>query len=289
MSDFFNLVNNKQENAKNIFVLGISWDKSSSYRLGALKGPNYIRNSTSSQIYNSFTETGIDLSQRWNVIDLGNINTAFEDLDKLITNIRDRIVEHRSKEPIFFLGGDHLVTYLCLHALNPKNTGIIYFDAHPDLYENYEGDKFSHACVLQRVFEYTDIMPHNLVQIGIRASTKPQRDFSEENGILVYSRKEAQKLELEKIKNQIKEKLGHLEQIYVSFDMDVLDPAFAPGVGNPEPAGLSTSNIIDLIHELRGLPIKFFDIVEVNPTHDYSNITACAAAKIIKEMLGVIP
>ncbi len=289
MSDFFSLTSNSNKEAQDLLVLGISWDKASSYRFGSLQGPNYIRNATSSKIYNTFTETGIDLSQRWKVNDLGNIDTKDKNFSEIINSISDQVEEHRTEEPILFLGGDHLITYFCLHAINPKNMGIIYFDAHPDLYNHYEGNKYSHACVLRRVLEYTDIKPHNLVQIGIRAFTNEQSVFAIENDILVFPRKEVQKLESKEIATQIKNKLGHLEQIYLSIDLDVLDPAYAPGVGNPEPAGLSTSNIIDLIHELAGLPIKFFDIVEINPKHDYSKVTGYTAAKIIKEILGIIP
>jgi agmatinase len=288
MSDFFNLKNNTGKSTQDILVLGIPWDKSSSYRLGAENGPNYIRKATSSKIYNNFTELGIDLSQRWNISDLGNIDTKSKILDDIRTSICRRLDEKWKGEPILFLGGDHLVTYLCLHALKPKNTGIIYFDAHPDLYDSYENDRYSHACVLRRVFDTTEILPEDVVQIGIRASTKQQSDFSEKNDVLVYTRKKIESIGYNTIGEQVKKKFGHLEQIYVSFDLDVLDPAYAPGVGNPEPGGLSTSNIIDLIHELGGLPIKFFDIVEINPDYDKSNITGYLAAKIIKEMLGII-
>ncbi|MHA2389956.1 MAG: arginase family protein, partial [Candidatus Hodarchaeales archaeon] len=142
---------------------------------------------------------------------------------------------------------------------------------------------------IRRILDNTQINPQNIVQIGIRASTKEQNDFSRENGVLVFSRKDVQYLGYDTIVTRIKEKLNHLEQIYISIDLDVLDPANAPGVGNPEPAGLSMSNIVDLIHELSGLPVKFFDIVEINPSKDISNITGFAAAKIIKEMFGIIP
>ncbi len=289
MSDFFNLIDNPNRKARNLLVLGIPWDKSSSYRFGSVQGPDYIRKSTSSKVYNSFTETGTDLNQRWNIIDLGNVDTEVKDLDEIIDNIRYRLNQYRKEEPILFLGGDHLVTYLCMHAINPSTTGIIYFDAHPDLYNEYEGDKYSHACVIRRILDNTQINPQDIVQIGIRASTKEQNDFSRENGVLVFSRKDVQYLGYDTIVTRIKEKLNHLEQIYISIDLDVLDPANAPGVGNPEPAGLSMSNIVDLIHELSGLPIKFFDIVEINPSKDISNITGFAAAKIIKEMFGIIP
>jgi agmatinase len=289
MSDFFNLINNSNRNTKNLLILGIAWDKSSSYRSGSVQGPNYIRNATSSKVYNSFTETGTDLTHRWKVIDLGNVDTGGKDFDEIIEYISDQLKQYRKEEPILFLGGDHLVTYLCLHAINPSNTGIIYFDAHPDLYNDYDGDTYSHACVLRRILDNTEIRPQNVIQIGIRASTKEQNDFSSENGVLVFSRKEVEQFGYEAIGDRIKEKIGHLEQIYISIDLDVLDPAYAPGVGNPEPAGLSMPTIVDLIHELSGLPIKFFDIVEINPPHDTSNITGFAAAKIIKEMFGIIP
>ncbi|PWI48686.1 agmatinase [Candidatus Heimdallarchaeota archaeon B3_Heim] len=288
MSDFFSLTTNINKEARDLLVLGISWDKSSSYRFGAIQGPNYIRNATSSKIYNTFTETGIELSQRWKINDLGNIDTKDKNFSEIISSISDQIEKHRTEEPIMFLGGDHLITYLCLHAINPKNTGIIYFDAHPDLYDTYEGSKYSHACVLRRVLEYTEIKSQNIVQVGIRAATKEQIDFANEKGILIVTRKEVLRLGIENLEKKIKERTGHLDQIYLSIDLDVLDPAYAPGVGNPEPAGLSTSNVVDLIHELAGLPIKFFDIVEINPKHDKSGITGYAAAKIIKEIFGIV-
>ncbi len=288
MSNFFNLTNNSNRNAQELLILGISWDASSSYRLGSLAGPDYIREATSSKLYNSFTETGVDLTQRWNIIDLGNVDAETMDMSTIIDDITNLLREYRENIPIVFLGGDHLITYLCLHALKPKNVGIIYFDAHPDLYISYEGDRYSHACVLQRVLEHTEINPQNIVQIGIRASTQEQRKFSKENDLLVFTRKEVHSLGIESLGTQVREKLSHLDQIYLSIDLDVLDPAHAPGVGCPEPGGLSTSDIIDLIHEFVGLPIHFADIVEINPQHDSSKITGYTAAKIIKEILGVI-
>ncbi|MFX0184486.1 MAG: agmatinase [Candidatus Hodarchaeota archaeon] len=283
----------------NFLVLGIPLDFSSTYRFGSSKGPQSIRKATSNKLYNHYTEALIDIKEKWKIFDGGDIKiealNPIETRQIVLKNLK-LILDENLFSRFLFLGGDHLSTYFTFYSLlkigvfDEKRVGLIYLDAHPDLYEHYEGNHYSHACVVKRIISDTDINAKNIVQIGVRASTTSQMEFAEKEEISIITTKEFQKLgPLESAKNvgnKFKEKV---DIIYLSIDLDVLDPAFAPGLGNPETGGLTTREIIDFIQTLAGLPIIAFDIVELCPDHDQSMITAFAAAKIIKETLGIIP
>ncbi|MFX0140930.1 MAG: arginase family protein, partial [Candidatus Hodarchaeota archaeon] len=165
----------------------------------------------------------------------------------------------------------------------------IYLDSHPDLYHDYEGDKYSHACVVRRIIEETDIKPSNIVQVGIRAPTPEQVEYADDQGITIISTREFQNKGAAEIGTEITNLFQQkVDFLYLSIDLDVLDPAYAPGLGNPQPGGISTREIIDLIHGLSDLPLSAIDMVEFCPKYDYSNITAFVAAKLIQESLGVM-
>ncbi|BAD84429.1 arginase [Thermococcus kodakarensis KOD1] len=261
----------------NLLLLGIRWDGSSSYRKGARDGPKAIREATSSELYNSYTENLVNLAERWRYRDLGDVEG--KSFAEVLERVRKLVGENYSGERFLFLGGDHSITYATFRALREasgKEFGLIYFDAHPDLYPHYEGDPYSHACPVRRLVEEGWVRGENVVQVGIRAPTPEQLDFAEREGILIYSASEVWKgAEVE----------VPFERAYLSFDLDVLDPAFAPGVGNPEPGGLSTRELIELIKSIDA-EVVAFDVVELNPRYDVSNVTAFAAAKIIREVLG---
>ncbi|MHA2303959.1 MAG: arginase family protein [Candidatus Hodarchaeales archaeon] len=211
-----------------------------------------------------------------------------------VLNELNSIYKRNTKCNFLFLGGDHLVTYFSVCSLaksgfyNNKNIGIIYLDAHPDLYDNFEGDPYSHACVLRRIIDDTNISPSNIVQVGIRASTPKQVKFANQNDISMISRKEFHRKGPERIAQTINQSFNdNIDLVYLSIDMDVLDPGIVPGLGNPEPGGLLTSEVVDFIHTL-SVPLHSFDIVEYCPKYDHSQITAFAAAKLIKETLPKI-
>lgn len=289
---FFNTTTDKKENA-NLFVLGIPWDASSSYRKGSATAPDYIRKATSGQLYNSITELGTNLTEVWQIFDCGDVEIVSQNaIDARNTTYKSLKAVYRPNVPFLVLGGDHLITYFSLWSLTElsgKNVGIIYVDAHPDLYENYEGDKYSHACVLRRLIEENKINPEHIVQVGIRAPTPAQLIFAKDNGIEIMSTKEFQSYEPSKRAEMIKRNLSdQVDVIYLSIDLDALDPAYAPGVGNPQPGGLTTREIINFIHELQGLKIFAADVVELCPPYDHSGITSFAAAKLIQEILGIM-
>jgi len=289
---FFNSVT-ESINFANLCVLGLPWDASSSFRKGAVEGPQYIRHATSGQLYNSFAETGRNIKDTWQIFDLGD--ALIESLD--VEGAKNLILStlhmyHRHGMRFFFLGGDHFSTYFtftALKALQDLRIGLIYIDAHPDLYEQYDGNPYSHACVVKRIIDETNIEPETIIQVGIRSPTPEQVDYANSVGIKTITTKDiaqnGPQTAAETVKSLIPK---YLDGVYLSIDLDVLDPAYAPGVGNPEPAGLTTRELIEFLHGLQGIKIHSFDIVELCPKFDPSGISALAAAKLIKEILGIL-
>ncbi len=289
---FFNSVT-ESLNFANLGVMGLPWDISSTFRRGAVEGPMFIRHATSGQLYNSYSETGRNIKDTWQIFDMGD--APIENIDameakKIVTNKIQKHNRHDMK--FFFLGGDHLSTYFTFTALKKiqkHRMGLIYLDAHPDLYEHYEGNPYSHACVVKRIIDETNIEPETIIQVGIRSPTPEQIDYANSVGIKTITTKDiaqnGPQVAAETVKSLIPK---HLDGVYLSIDLDVLDPAYAPGVGNPEPAGLTTRELIEFIHGLQGIKIHSFDIVELCPKFDPSGISALAAAKLIKEILGIL-
>jgi agmatinase len=173
------------------------------------------------------------------------------------------------------LGGDHSVTYPILRAVSrghPSLT-ILHLDAHPDLYDEFDGDRFSHACPFARIME--EGLAQRLVQVGIRTMNEPQR-------------RQAERFPVQVIDMQSWES-GHRPRVdgsvYLSIDLDALDPAFAPGVSHREPGGLSVREVLTLVQETGGTLVGA-DLVEYNPRQDLGGMTATVAAKILKEVAG---
>jgi len=265
----------------NFRVLGIPWDESSSYRKGSKEAPYKIRTATDAYLYESITEDLTELGKYLSYEDLGDLEVDDLEFEELIEMINSVIEEDYRQEAIYlFLGGDHSITYPIVKALKAKTKddfGIIDFDAHPDLYDSLNGNEYSHGCPFRRIIDEGLVKPENIVQVGLRASTIEHVKYAEEKGINIIGADELDK---------IRELTLGFDKAYLSFDMDVLDPAFAPGVGNPEPGGISTRELIDIVKDL-DVQVEAFDIVEFNPERDSSDITAYAAAKIIKEVLGI--
>ena len=282
----------------NLIVLGIPWDASSSYRKSSATAPNVIRQATSGELYNPYTENNVNIKDKWLIFDAGDVEISTNDAmtsRKEVLSTLSQIYNSKKNQRFLFLGGDHLITYFSFYALceigyfQGPQSGIIYLDAHPDLYYQYKGNLYSHACVLRRILDQTKIDPKNIIQIGIRASTKEQRGYAFNSGIKTIYKSQFLEEKPDVITNIIKERFSEgVEKIYLSIDLDILDPAYAPGIGNPEPGGLSTRELIRFIQTLSDIPIVTFDVVELSPTYDQANITAFVAAKVIKETLGVL-
>ena len=255
-----------------VAVLGVPYDENSSFMQGSAAAPASIREALNAGSANLCSESEIDLSVEPRYHDLGDLNllggtTSFEQIEKAITDLLER------KAHVLSLGGDHSITYPILKAYGKKykKLSILHLDAHPDLYDEFEGNRFSNACPFARIME--EDLAERLVQIGIRTINPHQRIQAERFGVEV----------IDMLMWQPDIALDFEGPVYLSLDMDVLDPAFAPGVSHHEPGGLSTREVLQIIQHIRA-PIVGADIVEFNPQRDPSGITAMAAAKFLKEI-----
>jgi arginase len=255
-----------------VAVVGIPFDACSSFMQGAALAPAQIRKAWKSGAMNLCAESGIDLSAHANFIDLGDLDVAGETavIEKIERTIDD-LLGHGAR--IISLGGDHAVTYPVFRSYSTRFAGldILHLDAHPDLYDRYNDNRYSHACTFARIME--EKLTSRLVQVGIRALNPHQRE-------------QAQRFGVEIIDIQNLPKTGAIQwenPLYLSIDLDVLDPAFAPGVSHYEPGGMSTRQVIDLIQALP-VPIAGADIVEFNPKRDRHEVTAMVVVKILKEV-----
>jgi agmatinase len=275
MTDFGGAV--KQSEEYNIAIIGIPFDEKSCYLKGASKGPQAIRAASTGKAINPWTELGANLEEELILRDLGDMDVSGDFFD-VFSRIEENILKilERKAVPVV-MGGDHSISYPVVKAFARKfkPLDILHFDAHPDLYEEMHGDRYSHACPFARIME--EGLAQNLVQVGIRAATGQQRAKAAEHGVRM--------IEMKDIKDSLF--LEFSNPLYVSFDMDALDPAFAPGVSHHEAGGLSTRQAIDILHALDAR-IVGLDVVEVNPERDALGITAAAAVKIIKEVAGRI-
>jgi len=221
---------------------------------------------------NSSTESGIELRPE-SVLDAGDLTLPAEGAFIAIENAVGKLIDE-GRTPVC-LGGDHSITYPIVRAFGKRfaDLTIVHFDAHPDLYDEFQGNRFSHACPFARIME--EGCAKRLIQLGIRTMNAHQRKQADRFGVEVVEMRELPALE----------KLKLAGPVYVSFDVDVLDPAFAPGISHREPGGMSVREAVSHLHAITG-DIVGADIVEYNPKQDVSQLTAIVCAKILKEILG---
>jgi agmatinase len=253
-------------------LLGIPFDANSSYLRGAAGAPPLIRGAFHCDSSNSSTESGLELDSE-SVLDAGDLDlpgdSAFAAIEAAVGQLLDK-----GQTPVC-LGGDHSITYPILRAFKKRfaDLTIVHFDAHPDLYDEFQESRYSHACPFARIME--EGCAKRLIQVGIRTMNAHQRQQAARFGVEVVEMREMPALE----------RLNLAGPVYVSFDVDVLDPAFAPGISHREPGGMSVREAISHLHAITG-DIVGVDLVEYNPKQDVSQLTAMVCAKILKEILG---
>jgi arginase len=254
-------------------LLGIPFDANSSWLRGAAGAPPIIRVAFGSYSSNLSTETGVDLSAEGAYCDAGDLKFTFEEPFAAIEAKIGELLDHNLR-PVS-LGGDHSITLPIVRAFghHVPDLTIIHFDAHPDLYDELEGNRLSHACPFARIMEAK--AAKRLIQVGIRTATTHQREQAKRFGVEVIEMRHLPAVERMKVDGPV----------YISFDMDALDPAFAPGISHREPGGMSVREAIAHIQAITGR-IVGADIVEFNPAQDHTQMTAMVAAKMLKEILG---
>ena len=257
-------------------ILGIPFDENSSFLKGSAKAPQKIIEAFYSDSSNAYSENGFNCRNTEKIKILDNLELPYGKL--AIEKIRIIVKEELEKNNhVLSIGGDHSITFPIIEALSAKydSLNILHFDAHPDLYDDFDNNPFSHASPFARIMENN--LVKRLVQIGIRTLNDHQIDQVNRFGVEV--------IEMKDFDSDLV--LQFTGRVYVSLDLDGLDPAYAPGVSHPEPGGLSTRNIINIIHSLKGQVIGG-DIVEYNPDKDINDITAITGAKLMKELIGKI-
>jgi agmatinase len=257
-------------------VIGIPYDAKSSYARGPASGPDAIRTALTSKAGNAFDESLADVLNDQTLRHAEDVPVSGDayPLDAIDRSLSD--VLRNGSVPIV-LGGDHSVTYAVVRAIARRAVpfSILHLDAHNDLYDEFEGDRFSHACPFARIME--ERLVARLVQVGIRCATPHQRDQAGRFNVEV--------IDMIAWTNGARPEMDG--PCYLSIDLDVLDPAFAPGVSHREPGGLSTRELLSVVQRVSG-PVIGADIVELNPTRDIDGITAGVAARVLKELIGVI-
>ena len=267
-----------EEGDVSAIVYGIPFDSTHSFRPGTRFGPDAIRLAFNNiEIFS--TRFNVDL-ESVNVEDLGNTKhtvVATEVLD-MIGKITSELVS-RDKQ-IIILGGEHLITYGTYMSF-PKDTGYIVFDAHYDLRDEYADIKLSHAAYLRRIIEKRGA--DNIIHVGARSFVKEELAFKTEHNVRTITDKDIRDGKGPKL---VKDALSTFNKVYLSIDLDVLDPAFAPGVGNPEAMGITSRELFDMVYAMENNVIRCMDIVELCPPYD-NGATASVAAKLMAEVIAM--
>lgn len=254
-------------------LLGVPFDAASSYRRGAALAPPRIREALHSPAGNAWAERGIPVVTRDGFEDLGDLDLpesegAAAQIEAAIAALDGR--------PFVALGGDHSVTYSIVRGLRVDRAEltILHLDAHPDLYDTFEESRVSHACPFARIMEAK--LASRLVQVGIRTLNGHQRDQARRFGV--------EQIDMRAWQQGVRPSVSG--PLYLSIDIDAIDPAFAPGVSHREPGGLSVRDVLGILETLDA-DVVGADIVEFNPLQDVSDLTAGVAAKLLKEVLAI--
>ncbi len=272
-------------------IMGVPFDGAVSGARGAAEAPGRLREL--SKKISPFSEEGRDLRSLV-VYDRGDINFDHDWESYYMEVEKEALALFRSGRTPLFLGGDHSVTIPLSKAFaryyHPEPVGMVHLDAHSDLMDIYHGQKWSHACPQRRFLEQENTKIKNLFLVGIREFEAEEVAFWKDNpelGLVTARRyaRDGHKAVMEEMFSAME----GLSAVYLSIDIDILDPAYAPGTGTPQAGGLSTRELIDLVSDtMKGLPVKAVDLVEVAPPVDISDLASRAALKVIYEIFAAL-
>ena len=275
-----------------VAIVGVPYDGATSYRSGTRFGPRAIREQ-SLLLWGYSNALNVAPFKALNVIDYGDVDVVPVDVQATHAAIETEVSKIIQEGPkVITLGGDHSIALPLLraHARKYGRMAVIHFDAHPDTWDTEFGDqKYSHGTPFRRAIEEKLIDTSAYIQIGIRGPTSGAQDYQDalDLGARMITIDEAMRLGLGGILNEIRRRVGN-KPVYVTLDIDSIDPAFAPGTGTPEVGGFSSYQLQQILRGLKGLNLIGGDLVEVSPPFDHSNITAILAANLIFEFLSLM-
>ena len=275
-----------------VAILGVPMDIGTSWRSGTRFGPKQVR-SESAMIRPYNIQTGAAPFDSLNMADIGDLAINTFSLKESLVIIEARYAQILRHDGIpVAIGGDHSITLPILRAIASKHgpVGLVHVDAHADVNDEMFGERETHGTVFRRAYEEGLIIPEKTFQIGIRGTGYTATDFTEAAGwgFQQFPAPELWHRSLSGLGAEIRRDLGDVP-VYITYDIDSLDPAYAPGTGTPEIGGLTTPQAMELIRALKGVNVIGCDLVEVSPPYDPSGNTALVGANILYEMLCVLP
>ena len=280
-TNIFSGVQRTFEEAKYV-IFGVPFDSTSTYRTGARFGPNAIRQASQNIETYSF-RSGMDIENLL-LHDAGDLPVSTDAL-KTIDDTRLVVEDILAADKMSVaLGGEHTITLGIAKALVAKaaKTAVVSFDAHLDLRCEFLGSSLSHTTFMQIVSE--GVKPAKIFEVGTRSACKEELAFAKKVGVEFFTSQQIIRSGSEQIAEQLREELNQFDYLYLTVDMDVLDPAFAPAVQNPEPEGITTTALLNLVCAVCNKRVVGFDVVEIAPIYD-QGVSAAVAAKVIFEML----
>jgi agmatinase len=272
-----------------VAIVGVPFDTGVSYRPGARFGPNHVRESSRLlRPYNPAANVSPFATQQ--VVDAGDIAANPFDIEEAISSIHksyDQLSERAKK--IVTIGGDHTITLPILRSLKAKHGAIsvVHFDAHLDTWDSYFGADYTHGTTFRRASEEGLLDPEGCMHIGIRGPLYAAKDLTDDKalGFQIFTSVEFQDLGVNAAIEKMKARVGK-RPVYISIDIDVLDPAHAPGTGTPEAGGLTSRELLSVVRATAGMNVIGADIVEVAPAYDHAQITGIAASHVMYELIS---
>jgi|694.fasta_scaffold139969_3 agmatinase len=276
------------DNDADVGILGVPWDNAASYRRGAAEAPANLRRCIACA--DPFSEEGIPLTL--SLCDYGDVP---RDLDwaRFFANVTARAKVALGHRFTLFLGGDHSVSIPLMQAMSESVTepfGVLHIDAHADLEESYEGSPWSHACTARRALDLPNVRSDGYVFVGLRAPIDEDMHFLRAHPeIQVHPMRAIIQRGIPAVAADVIAYLRRFPQVYITWDVDSLDPAYAPGTGTPNAGGLTTRELLAFFRTVvPALPVRALDVVEIAPPLDHADMTTWAAIKIIMETLSMV-
>lgn len=290
-STFARLPRIEDVNKFEVAILGAPFDSGVSYRPGARFGPAHVRQASRLlRPYNPALETSPFFTKQ--VVDAGDVSMNPFDIEDALLNLTNSASELISADrPLLTIGGDHTIALALLRSLHKRYgpIALVHFDAHLDTWDTYFNAAYTHGTPFRRAWEENLLAPDKCVHVGTRGPIYAKKDLLDDAGFgfKIISAIDFNTLSLAEIIENIKSRVGSAP-LYISIDIDVLDPAFAPGTGTPEMGGLTSRELLTVLRGLAGSNFVGGDVVEVAPAYDHAEITAVAASHLIYEMASLI-
>ena len=276
-----------------VAIIGVPFDAGTSYRPGARFGPQAVRQASRQLRTNYHPNYDVEPFKVQQVADAGDITCNPFNIDEAIKQIEDGATELLNKVgSIITIGGDHTIALPLLRAVNKKcgqPVALVHFDAHLDTWDTYFGAPYTHGTPFRRAREEGLFLDDASMHVGIRGPLYSRDDLKEDEelGFKIIHCDDFQTQSIDQIVKRIRDRVGD-NPLYLSIDIDVLDPAHAPGTGTPEIAGMTSREMLNVLRGLSGMNLVSADVVEVAPAYDHAELTSTAAATIVYELINII-